>query len=623
MAPNIYLILALSLIIGCAPAVASDFSFVTPKRLLRHAGQDLPVFIPLAKVLTAPTTFQHRAPATSIWEPGLDAVNAAPKPLALSVQSGPGSGMASAMRAQMKIDETAFAAAARFETLHSYTDAGGQRYDTGFRRDSEYLAGSTAFKSGTRLGMSLSRDSLADTRLPHYGLDAPGLDRLAIGLSATSIPLSGYFDTLDWKAGWLSVDLYADNYSLRTPGSMKLAIESSGGAWGGAMRVSRKDGAWVTLELSREAADADRYNQEYGFGTVSAIRLPDAHANRMAVEAGNTWAWPATRMEVALRADLATADAGRADQRPTVTGPAAATFNATPRELYRRYYGGGDTSHADAQLGGRLRVSHDLADGLDGFIDLSRAARLPELSELYYGNSGAGDLIQVGNPALKAEKHHRVESGVTMKSSEYVGYGRAGRPGTFRVDFNAFANHIQDFITIDRARGQHGVTASDNGIVYRNVEAGIGGVSGDLQANLMDHVSARMTISGQRGRNFTDNRSLYQVAPLEANLFLDAFGTDIGWNLGIRQRLVAGKRSVDDSTLTGSGQDKGGPAGAFATTDIYGGYVLHNSLTLSAGVENLFDKLYREHLSAVPNSPITTILNAPGRTFFLRGMMAF
>lgn len=348
------------------------------------------------------------------------------------------------------------------------------------------------------------------------------------------------------------------------------------------------------------------------------------HAARMALEAGNLWTGARTRIETALRADLGLVDADRADQRPTVTGAAAAIYNLTPRELYRRYYGGtGATSRVETEIGGCLRAEYDLSPEWIGHLDLRRAIRLPELTELYYGNSGTAALAQVGNPALDPEKHHRAETGLTAKSNGYGGYGRTGRPGTIRLTAGIFADRIHDFISIDHARGQSGVAASDGGLVYRNVEAAIGGIDGEFQANLAEYLSARLHLTGQRGRNLTDGRPLYQVPPLEANLFLDVFGRETGWNLGTRIRLVASKMAVDDSSKTGSGQDTGGPAGGFATADLYAGYVLGDRLGLSAGVENIFDKLYREHLATFPQTPATTVQNAPGRTAFIRAMLAF
>jgi len=65
-----------------------------------------------------------------------------------------------------------------------------------------------------------------------------------------------------------------------------------------------------------------------------------------------------------------------------------------------------------------------------------------------------------------------------------------------------------------------------------------------------------------------------------------------------------------------------GSSGGFGVFSINGGYCLSNNLTLTTGIDNLFNKNYAEHINAVPPALAgyfdTTRVNEPGRTFWMK-----
>ena len=69
------------------------------------------------------------------------------------------------------------------------------------------------------------------------------------------------------------------------------------------------------------------------------------------------------------------------------------------------------------------------------------------------------------------------------------------------------------------------------------------------------------------------------------------------------------------------GQDLG-PSGGFAVFSLNAGYRLSDQLTLTAGIDNLFDRAYAEHLNAAPAGLAgyvnTVRVNEPGRTGWLK-----
>ncbi len=74
------------------------------------------------------------------------------------------------------------------------------------------------------------------------------------------------------------------------------------------------------------------------------------------------------------------------------------------------------------------------------------------------------------------------------------------------------------------------------------------------------------------------------------------------------------------------GRDLGDSSG-FATLALNGAWRVNRSLRLSAGVDNLFDRAYAEHLNLAGNAgfgfPGNRRINEPGRTVWARMDLTF
>jgi iron complex outermembrane receptor protein len=88
-------------------------------------------------------------------------------------------------------------------------------------------------------------------------------------------------------------------------------------------------------------------------------------------------------------------------------------------------------------------------------------------------------------------------------------------------------------------------------------------------------------------------------------------------------RFAAGQERVDDSTVTGSGQDTGGPTGGYAVLDLFARTSVAERFHLSIGVTNLLDKRYQQHVNPLPQGVTTQPIAAPGRGLFLTGRLEF
>ena len=93
--------------------------------------------------------------------------------------------------------------------------------------------------------------------------------------------------------------------------------------------------------------------------------------------------------------------------------------------------------------------------------------------------------------------------------------------------------------------------------------------------------------------------------------------------LGGNVRAVDEQTRVDDDPTTGSGLDFG-ESPSFAILNLYGSYKISKQGELKFGIDNVFDKLYAEHLNK-PNAfdPLPIQVNEPGRSIWARLNMNF
>jgi iron complex outermembrane receptor protein len=601
--------------------------FVDTRVMSRHAGQVLPDLIPYDNALGGKTTFLYRREAVAAYEPNFDAVAAAPKPVAVMAGVNEASTSTLATRLRAAGDDWGVGAAARSEQAHSYGDGAGTRINFGYERDSEWLGARWGKAEQTQVQIGFSRDALDDVKLLNYGLDVQALDQGGARAAVESRNLPGWFNHAGGLAAWGYAHVDVDNFSLRQPGaSARLnGVGDHQGLRAGGWAAHDETGSRTLFgtEAARQTHNAKRYDRLYGPDAITAYWVPGVEVLRGSAWAEHTRVLGDTKIEGGLRYDAVSMRAADAHKQPSTP---VGLYNSSPQDLYDRYYGAdADNDSMDHNISGRLRGEQRLAPEVLAYLDLAHMVRSPDHTERYNGNGGPPALVEVGNPMLEPEQHNKVTAGGEARGGGYRGYGRASAAGAWRVEGNVWHDRVQDFVTIDTARGQSGVLVSSGGQVYRNVDVAMSGVGADLQTVVTDHLGVRLNVAGQRGRNLTDSRPLHQVAPFEANLFVDTFGgdADFGWNAGSRLRAVAAKRAVDSNAATGSGMDTAGPAGGFATLDLYGGVDFGSAVAVTLGVDNVFDKLYREHLKATPMNSSGIMPNAPGRTLVLRALVSF
>jgi iron complex outermembrane receptor protein len=176
----------------------------------------------------------------------------------------------------------------------------------------------------------------------------------------------------------------------------------------------------------------------------------------------------------------------------------------------------------------------------------------------------------------------------------------------------AFASSIRDYILI---RWQPAPTLT------RNVDATTVGAEANIAYDIARNLKADATLAYVRSDNTTDGKPLAQQPPRETRIGL-TYDNRVG-SLAANVRLVGSQDRVDvgSGNIVNNGMDLG-PTGGFSVFSVNGGYRFRKAVLVTAGVDNVLNRTYAEHISQagamVPGFVRTTRVNEPGRTIWLK-----
>ena len=414
-----------------------------------------------------------------------------------------------------------------------------------------------------------------------------------------------------WE-GWTSleallfynyVDHVMDNYSLRTPPAMGMMSarsamnpdrETIGGRIAATRSLSGKDTLVVGLDTqSNQHSNRMSMNQDMQ-RYQSITRDDDARFLQAGLFAELQQALDTDRTLVAgVRADYWKAE----DKRERI---ALGMMSSLPNP------GAGDTRH-DTLASAFVRLEQTIATGT-AYIGLGRSERFPDYWELI-AREGAEGLSAFD---VSPETLHQLDSGLVFQT------------GDLRGSLSLFYNQVDDYLLVQSnvARPMGMMTRLTS--IIRNVDTHSWGGEVDLAYTLAPHWALQATLSYVRANNDTDDSPLAQTPPLEGR-----FGITYDnqrWSVGALVRAVDAQHRIALDQGNIAGQDQGDTRG-FATLSLNAGWRVANGVLLTAGVDNVFDRTYAEHLSRagamVSGFIQTDRVNEPGRNLWVKAQFEF
>lgn len=266
----------------------------------------------------------------------------------------------------------------------------------------------------------------------------------------------------------------------------------------------------------------------------------------------------------------------------------------------------GTVTQKPSALTGSLGTKIDLAEGLGLVANVAQGFRAPNLDDLSRLGRARGDLIfEIPNPDLKPETSLSFDAGIKLNfervQANAIGY------------YNALAN-----ILARRSAAVAGlpfvIDEGDTVAVFQKTNAGRAYTTGfeiETEIALTARLALRGNLSYTYGQNKTDNEPLSAIPPLHGLAGLrfeqQQFRAEIYARFAAAQnRLAAEDR--DDLRIP-----EGGTPGWF-TLNLRAGLPVSKHLHVNAGLANVLDRNYREHVSG---------FNAPGRNFIAGAEVKF
>lgn len=477
-----------------------------------------------------------------------------------------------------------------------YADGAGHRVHSAYERWSASGALGWTPDAATRIELTgIASDG--EAAYADRSMDGVAFDRENAGLSVRRDVGEGWLRGYEARAYYNYVDHVMDNYSLRdfmpTPTMPRKSVQNPD---------RRTTGGKVLLELAWAGATtatfgADLQENQHSLRATmnqdatpyqSLARVDDAWFRSVGLfgEVNRSLA-ARQRVIVGLRTDAWDAR----DERETLRIGMATVPNPTAK-----------ASRATWLPSGFARYEHDFAGRpATVYLGLGHVQRFPDYWELVSAGKESVDSLSAFGAA--PEKTTQLDTGLV-----YAGARLA-------ASVSAFYSNVDDYILIQTGylKGMRSTT------VTRNVDARTWGGEADATYVLAPRWQLVGTLAYTRGENLTDDLPLAQMPPLELRMGLNY--ADERWSTGVLWRTVAEQDRYALRQGNVVGQDLG-RTGGFGVLSFNAGWRPTAGILLTAGIDNLFDKLYAEHLSrggaAVSGFEQTTRVNEPGRTVWLK-----
>lgn len=469
--------------------------------------------------------------------------------------------------------------------------AGGTVRDSGFDLTKQDVTLATKAASGT-FRLDLGRHETLDAGTPALPMDM-------IRDFAEKAALSYSGDTgahaLEARVYVHDIEHLMDNYSLRpnlNPTTMWAFAPATSTDQGASVKTvhTRGNHVWrIGAEIAQN--DFDSYSQRLVSGAQQDI-IRDASRDRLGVfgewqvQHGAAWQTLAGLRSDTVKMDTADiVNVGAAPSAAVLADQAA--FNSRAHDI------------TDRNWGATLLARYKASASSDYELGVARKSRAPNLVERYLwspSNASAGQAdgrTYLGNLDLQSEISHQVNLGANWHGDGW------------QVAPNLFYNSVTDYIQgTPIAR----LDSSGNPVLqYTNVgRADLYGVDGRWHYRLTAAAILRGTVSYVRGRNEDNGDNLYRIAPLRGDIALDYRRGS--WKHTFEARLAAEQDKV--SAYNGEAA-----TGGYGLVNLRTAWQATKGATLSAGIENLFDKYYEDHLGGinrVANSDVAVGGHIPG-----------
>ena len=476
-----------------------------------------------------------------------------------------------------------------------YEDGDGARVGSAWKKWNADLALGWTPTEDTLLELGLGLGD-GQARYATRGMDGSQFDRRNLSLRYERDNIGEVLRRVEASAYHNTADHVMDNYSLRTAdpdGPMPMAMVSNvERRTAGGRAAATWAGAAFEVTAGVDLMDS-RHRRRGGTGRNAHLAAPwtvDARFDNRGVFAEGTWfQGERNRWIAGARVDRA----GAEDLRATVSGGHGGM--AMPNPTAGR-------SRDETLAAAFVRFEQDVDRRFGWYAGLGRTERMPDYWELFSADMGPVGALNAFD-GLATEKTTQLDVGLQYRGERASAW------------VAAYAGRVDDFIQFRYLEGMSGRTTR-----VTNIDAATRGLEVGVELKPADHWTLGGSVAYARGEDRDSGRPLPQMPPLEGRF--SAAWDNGTWSAGALLRVVAAQDRVAVGLGNVVGQDIG-PSAGFATLALNAGVRLGDRVHLTAGVDNVFDRAYSEHLNLAGNAdfgyPADPVRIAePGRTAWLR-----
>lgn len=463
---------------------------------------------------------------------------------------------------------------------HDYKDGAGNKVRSAYQRHAQNIALGITPTENTLIEFAYGR-SRGWAKYADRKMDGSFFDRDAYNIHAEARDVNSWLSKLSLDYGYSAVDHGMDSFSHRTVPSMMHGMKMA------PYSTNNPDRRTQTLRFASELRLGSTHTQlgidwmddQHRFRSSSGHTLQDGYAYKSQPRLDNQ-----SFSNIGIFAET---EWMLNEQNKIVTGYRHDTTKAKYHQASNNYQAalaagqGSRTYHLNA---GFLRYEYENA-GMTYFAGYGFAQRSPDFWERNKGNGWN----------LNKETNHEVDLGLIYQGERLSG------------SLTVFASQVKDFILIDKQDA-------------RNITARRYGFEGDIEYQFAPHWKIGTSVALTFAQNRTDKRPLAQTPPLEANTYI---GYDDGtYSANLLMRNVAAQHRIAENQGNIIGQDSTQSAG-FSVFSFNMGWKAHKNLKITAGIDNIFNKKYSEHINKTAAdiagyNPVIGKVYEPGRQYWLR-----
>lgn len=395
-------------------------------------------------------------------------------------------------------------------------------------------------------------------------MDGPVFDRESFGLKVKSEALTGLWQRSELTLWDTYIDHVMDNFSLRPQNHTRMLSNpdrrNSGGRWTNDLALSEEWMVTVGVNVNR-----DQHRSRGGEDYNDKARERTLRFDEKGWFSELEYKTGDSRYKIGYREDVVDVTQNLDSQR------------SLDPNVYRLN-------------SGFARYEYQLSPTWSAYLAWGQAERAPD----YWEQRKNKPMFSV-NP----ERSRQWDTGITLSSNE------------LDLSFSLFSANIKDFILYN--------SKLDN---VQNISAETRGVELNGSWKLAEQWRLDAGVSLVHGQNESYHRALAQMPPLDSKLAVKWQPNDI-LDLTLLGRAVAAQKKIDIGYGSVAGQDQGETPGFF-TANLAGAWRFADDWSVSAGIDNVLDASYYEHLSKSIHSsqaslgyPQTGRISEPGRTYWL------